>query len=131
VSFCADFTKRYDAIAAASPVYAEMRNGIDMLVAAAFMVRHDWYGRAAWKPTVLVNRRTLPLRPAYAPTTADVVVNTVWKGRRMISAAGGGVSIDVAEAMKDEHLATIDAAKFAEPRQALVPRAGDERWWWD
>jgi hypothetical protein len=132
LSFCADFTKRYEAIAAASPVFAELRNGVDLLVASAFLARHDWYGRAGWKPTLLVNRRTLPLRPAHAPTAADVVVNTVWKGRRMISVAGGGVSIDVGVALNDKHTATIEATRFTEPRQAAVRLPDDgSRWWWD
>ena len=90
-SFCADFTKRFDEIAVRSPAFAELRTMVDLLVAAAFLRQNDWPSRAGWHPTLLVDRKQIPFATHAAPQTAAVVVNTVWKGRRMISAAGGGV----------------------------------------
>ena len=47
--FTKSFTANYEEIAAADPVYGQMRNQIDMLIAAAFMQREDLYGRASWR----------------------------------------------------------------------------------
>lgn len=129
-AFCDDFTKRYEAIAARSPVFAELRNAVDLLVAAAFMQRHDWFARAGWRPTLLADPRAI-VAERRTPTTADVVVNTVWKGRKMISAAGGGVSIVVGEALRPENLATVGATRFVEKRASAANNPADERWWWD
>jgi hypothetical protein len=49
----------------------------------------------------------------------------------MISVAGGGVSIDVDEALRVEHLATVDAGKFDDSRKAMTPQDAEARWWWD
>lgn len=129
-AFCDDFTRRYDDIAARSPVYAELRNIVDLLVTAAFMKRHDWFARAGWTPTLLADPQAFAdeLR---TPATADVVVNTVWKGRKMISAAGGGVSIVPGESLRPENLKRIDAAQFAEKRTSASKLPTDDRWWWD
>jgi hypothetical protein len=135
-SFCADFTKRYDDIAARSPAFAELRTMVDLLVAAAFMRQHDWPKRANWRPTRLVDRKHPVFAPAtspqpVAPQSAAVVVNTVWKGRRMISAAGGGVSITPAEALRPEHLREVDAKQFEESRRTAASPTPNDRWWWD
>ena len=37
------FTKKYPEIAARSPVYAQLRNLVDMAVAAAYLQEHDAY----------------------------------------------------------------------------------------
>jgi hypothetical protein len=67
-----------------------------------------------------------------APTSADVVVNSVWKGRRLISAAGGGVSIYADQALTAENMKVVERAKFDEPRRATTALPADQsRWWWD
>ena len=140
-SFCADFTRRYDDIADRSPAFAELRSMVDWLVAAAFMRQNHWPTRAGWRPTLLVDRKQATFAPQAAqpavaaqstgPLAAPVVVNTVWKGRRMISAAGGGVSIIPALALKPEHLREVDGKPFEEPRQTAMPANVTDRWWWD
>jgi hypothetical protein len=135
-SFCADFTKRFDEIAARSPVFAELRSAVDLLVAAAFLREHEWPRRADWRPTLLVDpKQTTLAAPTasqrVAPKSAPIVVNTVWKGRRMISAAGGGVSIVPADALKPMNLGIVDADEFAEARRTAVPAEHGDRWWWD
>ena len=127
--FCDDFTKRYDDIAARSPVFAELRTVVDLLVTAAFMRRHDWFAQAGWTPTLLIDPQVAPT--GHAPKSAEAAVNTVWKGRRLISAAGGGVSIQVDAALHSERLREVAAEKFVEPRKSASQLPADDRWWWD
>jgi hypothetical protein len=129
-AFCDDFTKRFPEIAARSPVFAELRNVVDLLVIAAFMRQHSWFTRADWTPTLPADPQTVTAERR-TPTTADVVVNSVWKGRKMISAAGGGVSIVAGETLRPENLREVDATRFAEKRGSAAKQPIDERWWWD
>lgn len=130
-SFCTDFTKRYDDVAARSPAFAELRSMVDLLVVAAFMRQYDWPTRAGWRPMLLVDRNQTTFPDRTAPQSAEVVVNTVWKGRRMISAAGGGISITPAEALKPESLREVNDQRFMEARRTPTSHNDADRWWWD
>ena len=65
--FTTSFTRKYPEIAAASPVYSQLRQGVDLLVAAAWLRKHDAYGRVNWKPRLLLDEATLPTKTAAVP----------------------------------------------------------------
>jgi hypothetical protein len=48
-AFCASFTANYPQIAAKNAVYAQLKNLIDMAIAAAFIQKQDYYAQAGWK----------------------------------------------------------------------------------
>ena len=125
--FATSFTKRYSEIAAASPVYAQLRQLTDLLIAAAFLREHDWYGTTGWDPNDLVNEQIYPVNTLHQPMTAPVVVNTFWKRNRMFTPAGGGVSIEAEKAIdamtEDEGLDAVRAANRPDNDTAA--------WWWD
>ena len=50
------FTKVYPKLAERTPVYAQLRNCIDLAVAAAFIQNQDYYGLAKWTPEVFPER---------------------------------------------------------------------------
>ena len=47
-AFVTGFTKAYSELADKSPVYAELRNLIDLAVAAAYMQQSGLFGKAEW-----------------------------------------------------------------------------------
>jgi hypothetical protein len=51
-AFVRAFTKVYPKLADRAPVYAQLRNCIDLAVAAAFIQHQDYYGLVGWKPDV-------------------------------------------------------------------------------
>ena len=55
------FTKKYPELAERSPVYAELRNLIDLAVAAAYIQQQDYYGKAGWKMDVFGNEKAFPV----------------------------------------------------------------------
>ena len=70
-AFCESFTALYPQIAARNPVYAQLRNLIDLAVAAAFIQKQDYYGQAGWKAEVLLDEAQVPdrdLRNARRPS---------------------------------------------------------------
>ncbi len=128
--FCTAFTKKYPEIAAASPVYAQLRNMMDVAIVAAFCRRHDLYGRADWTADFLRDEARLPCETLPAPKQVACVVNWQWKGARLLTPAGGGVSIDAEAALAPDRLLADEQGRLAAQRKEL-PAAEHDRWWWD
>ncbi len=55
-AFVPPFTKNYADIAARTPVYAQMRNCIDLAISAAFIQQQDYYGKAGWQMATFARR---------------------------------------------------------------------------
>ncbi|NIM07565.1 MAG: hypothetical protein GTO53_00005, partial [Planctomycetales bacterium] len=129
--FATAFTRKYPAIAAASPVYAQMRNGIDLLVAAALLQHEDWFGRCGWTAELLVDETRLPTENFVAPRQVACGVNALWKGNRLLSPSGGvsllpHLALDPKRQQADE-----DGAVQRACQQAAYQGLDKERWWWD
>lgn len=127
--FCQAFTRKYPDLAAKSPVYAQMRNCVDLLVAAAYLQR-ELHERAGWDQGVLGDEQALPINTQPAPRQVHCVARAFWKGNRLLAPAGGGVDIRPTEALKAENLLPDDNGKLGTLRGRLTLEAG-ERWWWD
>jgi hypothetical protein len=129
-AFTTAFTKNYAEIAARSPVYAQMRNCIDLLIAAAFLRQQDFYGKADWTATTFLDEAALPVETLAAPQKARCVAVSQWKGNRLLTPAGGGVSIRADEALAEDKLLNDENGALASRRAATaIPK--DHRWWWD
>jgi hypothetical protein len=107
-----------------------MRNCIDLLVAAAFMQREDFYGQAGWEARTLLSEKSLPTQTLHTPKQAPCAANSLWKGNRLFTPAGGGVSILPHEALTAERLLKDDGA-LAKLRLEVKEDLPDESWWWD
>lgn len=128
--FCSAFTKKYPEIAAASPVYAQLRNMMDLAIVAAFCRRHDLYPRAGWTAEVLRDEARLPCETLPAAQRVACVVNWQWKGARLLTPAGGGVSIDAEAALEVNRLLADERGRLAAQRRE-IREAERDRWWWD
>ena len=129
--FTGSFTAKYAQIAAVSPVYAQLRNLIDMLVAAAFIQQQDFYGRADWQASTLLNEQTLPVESEPVPRQVPCAVNAVWKGSRLYSPAGGGVSIQAHRALEPNHIMADEDGKLRRRHERVGTSLPDDIWWWD
>lgn len=130
--FCSDFTKKFEQIAAAVPVYAQLRNLIDLSITAAFIQQQDYYTQAGWDMGVLLDEARLPVETYTAPHQVETAVNAVWKGNTLLTPLGGGVNIQPKQSLKADVLRKDATGELAQPRQQLEP-AGltDGQWWWD
>lgn len=127
--FTTSFTRKYSDIAARSPVYTQLRNMIDLAIAAAHIRKQDYYGRAGWKLGVLGDERRLPVETLDTPQQVQCAVNVVWKGSRMLAPAGGGVSIRADQALEPAQLLTDESGALAKQYEQAVDASG--AWWWD
>jgi hypothetical protein len=130
-TFAAGFTRKYAELAEKSPVYAQLRNLIDMLVAAAFVQEEGYAPRAGWSMPVLGSDTAMPVQKENVASQAACAVNAGWKGSRFIAVAGGGVSIRPGEALAPQRLQKDEDRKLSQLRARLSEGLPKDRWWWD
>jgi len=129
--FTTSFTKKYEDISAASPVFAQLRNMIDVIIAAAFIRHEDYYARADWHLGIFGDEEALPVETLSNPRQVPCAVNVLWKGSRLLAPAGGGVSIRPSLALQDGLLLTDDNGLLAKQHEHVLKDPPRDRWWWD
>lgn len=131
-AFVRAFTKVYPKLADRAPVYAQLRNCIDLAVAAAFIQDQDYYEAAGWKPEVFDNEALYPVETYNPPKQVASAVNAMWKGRTLMTPIGGGVQIRPTEALDPTNLLDDEKGTVAEARTAIdLSALGPDEWWWD
>ena len=130
VMYTTAFTKKYAQISARAPVFAQLRNMIDLVVAAAFIRDQDYYGRAAWRQGVLAGEARLSVETLSTPKQVQCVVNALWKGDQLFVPAGG-VSIHPDLALEKARLQVDKDGKLNARREKIGESLPPERWWWD
>ena len=129
-AFINSFTKRYPELAARSPVYAELRNLIDLTVAAAYIQQEDLYEKAGWKMDFLGDEAKFAVHTYNAPKQVASTVAAVWKGNRLMTPIGGGVQIEAQRALFMENLLEDENGKVAKLRQDTKIELAEGQWWW-
>ena len=129
-AFTQAFTKVYSELADRSPVYAELRNMIDLAVAAAYIQQHDFYGKANWKADVLGDENTIATEVYNPPKQVATVVNVIRKGNHL-SMPNGGVEINPLMALAPEKVIEDKDSKVAQAHDKAKIELPQGRWWWD
>ncbi|HPP51361.1 MAG TPA: DUF1598 domain-containing protein [Thermoguttaceae bacterium] len=129
--FTTTFTKKYPELAERSPVFAQLRNLIDMTVAAAFIQQQDYYTKAGWKMEIFGDESKLAVQKYPAPKKVAPAVSAVVRGARLMTPIGGGVHIEPQEALEKRNLLPDDKGEVAKTRQEVQLRLPQGRWWWD
>jgi len=131
-AFCADFTKLYDRIAMMLPVYAELRNLIDVSIAAAYIQQQDFYGQAGWDLATFGDESQFAVQNRVAPQQVETAVNAVWKGGSLLTPIGGGINLQPRQALTSERLLVEADGQSDAVKQLAAPTGIDPlRWWWD
>ena len=127
-----DFTKNYSDLTYPLPVYGQLRNCIDLLVAAAFIKQHDYYGQADWQPTALLNEQMLSVEKHNTPKEVATAVNAIWKNNTLMTPIGGGVQIQPTQALNTENLLQDEDGTVAATRKEIyTANLPPNQWWWD
>jgi hypothetical protein len=130
--YCEAFTNLYPQIAARNPVYAQLRNLIDMSVAAAFIQRQDYYGQAGWKAEVLLDEDKYSVETYETPKTVETACTAIWKGNRLMTPVGGGVQIQPTEALEPSNLLADEKGEVKAARSYVkLDGLAKGQWWWD
>ncbi len=124
------FTKKYADIAARNPVYAQLRNMIDLAVVAAYLQEHDAYGRTQFGAEKLREESAYPIERYPVPTEVETAINAVWRQNRLLTPIGGGVTLQPRIALESPNLLMDEQGTVAKARgDKLTVPAG--RWWWE
>ena len=130
--FTDTFSKKYNQIAEASPIYGQLRNCVDMLVAAAFIQKQDLYGQADWDLSVLGNEEVYPVETFNTPRHVESAVNSMWKGNHLATPVGGGVEIRANLALDDSNLLEDQDGSLQAAKDAVgIADLPADKWWWD
>jgi Protein of unknown function (DUF1598) len=131
-AFTEAFTKRYAELAAVSPVYSQLRNCIDLAVAAAFIQANDYYGKSGWSMPILGNESDYHVQTYTAPQQVDCMINVLWRGNTLMTPIGGGVTIQPRQALAPANLLHDDDGKVGQVHDQLdLKNLKPDQWWWD
>jgi hypothetical protein len=130
--YCEAFTNLYPQIAARNPVYAQLRNLIDMSVAAAFIQRQDYYGQAGWKAETIMDEDKYAIETYETPKTVETACTAIWKGRTLMTPVGGGVQIVPTDALQSNNLLADEKGEVKAAREYVkLDGLAKGQWWWD
>ena len=130
-AFVAGFTKKYPELAERSPVYAELRNLVDLAVAAAYIQQQDYYAKAGWEMRFFGNEKAYPVEIYDVPKMVETAVNAVWRGTTLMTPIAGGVAIHAAEALESENLLPDKKGAVSKLHAEIKPELAKGQWWWD
>lgn len=131
-AYTVSFTKEFPKIAAISPVYAQLRNLIDLSVAAAFIQRQEYQAKANWKMETFLHEEQYPVETYQTPVMVEAAVNAFFKGGQFMMPIGGGVHIRVDHALEaDNMLSDKEGAVSQRREQVKADDLAAGQWWWD
>ncbi|MCO8121938.1 DUF1598 domain-containing protein [Stieleria sp. TO1_6] len=131
-AFCKDFTDKFPQIAEQVRIYAELRQLMDVSIAAAYIQEQDFYGQADWTMPVLGNEAAYQIQTYTAPEQVETAVNAVWRGNTLMTPLGGGVQMQPRKALSPKTLVVDRDGQNNQVKQSAGPaNLEDGQWWWD
>lgn len=130
MTYVKSFTNQYPRIAANVPVYAELRNLIDMLVCAAYIQSNDFYKESGWNMAYFGDESKFKTQMYPSPKFVEPIVNMKTVGRRTAYPISGGVQIEPTEALDSKNV-TKDDGKLEKAKDRITTGQPNDRWWWD
>jgi uncharacterized protein DUF1598 len=130
-AFVSGFTRKYSQLADVSPIFAELRNVIDMTVAAAYIQDQDFYAKAGWNMGILGDESKFAVETYQATKLVDTAVAAKWKGNQLMTPVGGGVRIEPTMALDSQNLLEDENGKVDQVRQQVKLELDTKNWWWD
>ncbi|MGI9519622.1 MAG: DUF1598 domain-containing protein, partial [Pirellulaceae bacterium] len=131
-NFTRTFTEKYGQLSERSPVFAELRNLMDMTIVAAFIKEMDYYGQAGWDMPLLQDESQLSVETWQTPTHVEPAINGIWKGNQFATPIGGGVSIQPRQALTVDNMQVDEQGQVDQARNSVsLDSLADGQWWWD
>lgn len=130
--FTTTFTKKYGELAEREAVYGQLRDLIDMLIAAAYIQEQDYYNQSGFDLGVFADEDAYPVETMSAPETVETAVNAIWKGNRLLTPIGGGVEINAKRALTPDNVQKDEEGELAETQKGIsLENLAAGQWWWD
>jgi hypothetical protein len=124
--WAAAMTSHYDSLAKSLPVFAELRNCIDLAVVGALLVKEKLPTKARCDFALLLDEKKLAVAEYHVPQTVDSKASLIRKGQSQILSLSGGVQVDSWSVLNRVEI----QPDLAEARQSAASPESP-RWWWD
>jgi hypothetical protein len=121
-----NMTKAYDKLSVADPIFAELRNVMDMAVAAALISKEQLAEKSNCSLDVLLDTNAVRVPQLNAPKQVPTQANFVKKGRDFVISASGGVQIN-SWLIANENKVSDEIA----PAREDAAKTRQTNWWWD
>ncbi len=129
--FTTEFTEKYEKLAQTTPVYAELRNLIDMSVIAAYIQDSDFYSQSNWDLGVLADETKVSVEKYAAPQQVEPAVNAFTKNGVLTTPIGGGVNIQPRQTFQGDRKKVDDSGKLKGQQTVAIEGVAEGQWWWD
>lgn len=130
--FCQGFTANYPKLSQKVAVYAQLRNLIDIAIAAAYIQQQDFYGQADWKMDLFGDENRFSVEVCETPKQVETACTAVWKGTRLMTPVGGGVSVNPLKAISAENRQKDQEGSVSKVKQQVkLDNLAKGQWWWD
>jgi hypothetical protein len=130
--FTEAFTEKYPELAKKSPVYAQLKNCVDLAVAAAFIQDKDYYGRIGWAMELFGKEENFKTETCPSPKQVGSAVNIIWKTNSFSTPIGGGVQIQPRKALAKENLVADARGEVVAVKEKIdLSKLQKGQWWWD
>ncbi|MEL6109696.1 MAG: DUF1598 domain-containing protein [Planctomycetota bacterium] len=131
-AFCQDFTDKFPEIAARVRIYAELRQLMDVAIAAAYIQEQDFYTQAGWAMRTLGDESVYSVQTYTAPEQVETAVNAIWRGTTLMTPLGGGVQMQPSKALSSQTLVVDRNGENLQVKQSsFADDLKDGQWWWD
>ena len=131
-AFVSSFTANYNKLADKHPVYAQLRNLIDISVTAAYIHQQDYYGKSGWKMAFFGDEQQFTVQNCQAPVEVETAVASRWKGSRLMTPVGGGVTINAHRAVAATNLLKDEKGAVEKSYKDITTDGlAKGQWWWD
>lgn len=131
-AFCREFTEKFSEIQKRVRIYAELRQLIDVSIAAAYIQQQDFYGKLEWQMPVLMDESQVAVETYTAPEQVETAVNAIWRGNTLMTPLGGGVHMNPGIALRSEHVEQDTVGANVKVQQSSGPNnLKPGQWWWD
>ncbi len=131
--FVKSFTSQYPQISQAAPVYAQLRNVIDMLVCAAHIQKEGYYEKSGWDMEFFGSEDKFAVETYKTPEkVASVVARVENVGKGLFSVpVSGGVVIEPETALQGNSAKPVEKQSIEKAWNTVRLELAEGQWWWD
>jgi hypothetical protein len=124
--WAANMTKHYDALSDKVPVFAELRNCMDLAVVSALLLKEDLPARAGLSLDYLLDERAIMHDRFATPKQVATQAIALRKGRGWLISASGGVEIQPWEPASQSKVSDVGRV-----RQQAIATEDKKGWRWN
>jgi hypothetical protein len=119
-------TENYAALSKALPIFAELRNCMDLAVISALLVKEDLPAKANCDLSLLLDEKQIAVADYAVPKSVDTRASLIRRGHDWIVSLSGGIQVDSWSVLN-----RIETRAELSTTWHDAASVNPGRWWWD